>query len=599
MNSFKKICLYNLWGSRLCRLYCTYNDFVFFYPLFLSTVLSVSGKVTEVSKTLFHGEDFHIFLHNHNLEVTFRNRSAPRSPVVTLMRQGLVVNNRAKMNAHVSYLLIDSVGEGDEGLYTVKNPEDPENVTQYTLVVRDCANEQTVKYGENYRIPLLGVTAPISLEYRLSAVEANQTSRPALVLWTTTGKAREGYTGRIIVSDQHVILKAATGADQGSYTIRDARGVIKKKVCLHVIEHRNFETLVQGEKLKINLMLNSSLVKLYYITDKDPTRRLLMDKGNFTHALTELGFEDRLSMEGSQVILDKVKPSDKGVFEVTDLLEYPVSKIHLQLKPHKLESLYVAIIALLGLLVLLLLVCLLSCLIKVKKRSKRSAALEKIAQNAGKEEEGEAFRQVVKNITKLSEDSKHSQADNTEKSQSTEVDIKGLEVSSKEVGMGNLDTSDSGVGFNTALPLDTDTDQIPDSEAVSISVAPETKAPATMEVKPISVAETKAVPETKKTPDHQSVNLDVPKSADAKPSPASSPEPKNAVSPGDLKPAASPSLEAKPAALKATSPAAPESNNIPFSPDSVENSMPTSPEPITNCTPEPGPDQADLIGGTS
>lgn len=31
---------------------------------------------------------------------------------------------------------------------------------------------------------------------------------------------------------------------------------------------------------------------------------------------------------------------------------------------------------------------------------------------------------MVKNITKLSEESKHSQADNTEKSQSTEVDIK-------------------------------------------------------------------------------------------------------------------------------------------------------------------------------
>lgn len=31
---------------------------------------------------------------------------------------------------------------------------------------------------------------------------------------------------------------------------------------------------------------------------------------------------------------------------------------------------------------------------------------------------------VVKNITKMSEESKHSQADNTEKSQSTEVDIK-------------------------------------------------------------------------------------------------------------------------------------------------------------------------------
>lgn len=60
----------------------------------------------------------------------------------------------------------------------------------------------------------------------------------------------------------------------------------------------------------------------------------------------------------------------------------------------KLATLYVTIIALLGLLVFLLLVCLLSCLIKVKKRAKRAAALEKIAQNAGKENEGEAFRQV-------------------------------------------------------------------------------------------------------------------------------------------------------------------------------------------------------------
>lgn len=73
---------------------------------------------------------------------------------------------------------------------------------------------------------------------------------------------------------------------------------------------------------------------------------------------------------------------------------------------YRLETLYVAIIALLGLVVFLLLVCLLSCLIKVKKRAKRAAALEKIAQNAGKEEEGEAFRQVgrtTENMVKASQ----------------------------------------------------------------------------------------------------------------------------------------------------------------------------------------------------
>lgn len=70
-----------------------------------------------------------------------------------------------------------------------------------------------------------------------------------------------------------------------------------------------------------------------------------------------------------------------------------------------------AIIALLGLLVFLLLVCLLSCLIKVKKRAKRAAALEKLAQNAGKENEGEAFRQVERDDGGGHDDSGDADAD--------------------------------------------------------------------------------------------------------------------------------------------------------------------------------------------
>lgn len=176
----------------------------------------------------------------------------------------------------------------------------------------------------------------------------------------------------------------------------------------------------------------------------------------------------------------------------------------------------------------------------------------------------------------------------------------GLEVSSKEVGVGNLETSDSGVGFNTALPLDTDTeapDQIPDSEAVSISIAPETKpspppaaeskpsAPPAVEIKPSPVPETKVTPapETKKTPDKPvEEKLDVPKGADVKPSPALSPEPQ--------------------ADKKATTPT-PESKSA-LTP-TPEHPKPTTPEPITNGTPEPGPDSklspdhADIIKGSA
>ncbi|XP_041798242.1 uncharacterized protein si:dkeyp-77h1.4 [Chelmon rostratus] len=591
------------------------------FGFLLATALSAPVKVKEDTMTLFHGEDFHIMLPSLGLEVSFRNRSAPWLANVVLMRDGIMVNSRAKLNRHLSHLIIDSVGEGDEGVYTVKNPDKPEDVRRITLVVRDCSNEQIIKYGDSYHIPLLGVTPPITLEYRPSAVEANQTSSPALVLLTITGMTREGYRDRISVSERQVTLSAVTGADEGSYTVRDAKGEIQRKVCLNVREHQNFVILPYGKRLKINLILNTSLVRLYYTPDNDPTPRLLLDKGEFTSAREELNLQDRLSMEGSLVFLDQVKGADAGQFKIIDILGFTVSSIHLEMQPYKLESLYVAIIALLGLLVFLLLVCLLSCLIKVKKRAKRAAALEKIAQNAGKEDEGEAFREVVKNITKLSEESKHSQADNTEKSQSTEVDIKGLEVSSKEVGVDNMETSDSGVGFNTALPLDTDTDapdQISESATVTVSIAPETKpsppsaaeskpsAPPAVEIKSSPVAETKAcpAPETKKTPDQPvEAKLDVSKPADVKLSPAPSPEPGAGLSAPDPKPAPSPSPEPKPAVPKATTPT-PEVSKSALTP-TPEPPKPTTPEPITNGTPEPGPDSkpspdhADIISGSA
>ncbi|XP_017270875.1 SH3 domain-binding protein 1 [Kryptolebias marmoratus] len=575
-------------------------------------------KGNEESVTLFHGEDFHILLSSLEIEVSFKNRSDPRKPLM-LMRGRKEINSRATLNEGSSHLIIENVGEGDEGLYIVKNPKNPDDIKQYSLIVRDCTREQVIKYGGSFSIPLQGVNPPIILEYRPSAVEANQTSGPAFVLLTAAGSLTEPYQERINVSERYVTLRGVTGADEGSYTVRDNKGFIQKKVCLNVIEHAKHVTLVYGEKLKINLILNSSLVQLFYTPSTiGSSTHLLLDKGEFTSALTELKLEDRLSLEGSVVILDQAKDKDSGLFKITDLRGFTVSTIQLRLEPRKLEPLFVAIIAMLGLLTFLLLACLLSCLIKVNKRAKRAAALEKLAQNAGKEDEGEAFRQVVKNITKLSEESKHSQADNTEKSQSTEVDIKGLEVSSKEVGGGNLETSDSGVGFNTALPLDTDTDapdQIPDSEAASISVPPETKpsppsapeskpaaSPAT-EVKPSSVPETKVspVPETKKTPDQlKKEKLDAPKPADSKGSSSPSPEPKTGLSPADPKPASSPSPEPK--VPPATTPT-PESKST--STPTKDPAKPTSAEPITNGTPEPGPDakaspdHADIIKGSA
>ncbi|RVE62805.1 hypothetical protein OJAV_G00161560 [Oryzias javanicus] len=540
---------------------------VFVLGFIFGAAFSSSAKEEE-TKVLLQKEDFYILLPSQLLEVSFTNRSNPRSPVL-LMRGGKLLSSRQdKLSLNRDHLIVKNVGEGDEGLYTLK---DPNGVHRIKLIVRDCTFERLTDYGGNFHIPLWEANPTITVDFRPKAACAERV-----------------FT-----------LNAVTGADEGSYTVMDSKGSIKNKVCLNVKAHQYFETPAYGKKLKINLIVNSTLVQLYYNTDQGS--HLLLDKGEFTNAPAELGFQDRLSLEGSIVFLDQLKETDNGVFLIKDMQGFVFSNIHLKVKPQRMELLYVAIIALLGILAFLLLVCLLSCLIKVKKRAKRAAALEKLAQNAGKEDEGEAFRQVVKNITKLSEESKHSQADNTEKSQSTEVDIKGLEVSSKEVGVGNLETSDSGVGFNTALPLDTDTDaadQIPDSEAVSISIAPEPKpsqpsateskpsVPPTTEIKPSPPPEPKVspVPEIKTTSEKpEEVKLDIPKKADLKPSPEPSPDPKAGLSLADPKSPPSSSPEPKPAAPKATTPV-PETTLAP----TPEASKPVTPEPIINGTPEPG-----------
>lgn len=572
----------------------------------LSTALSVPVQPQEEIVKLFHGEDFHILLRSLQVEVTYRNLTVTRSQASDepLMREGQSVSERARLNNRNSHLIIESVKEKDEGLYTIKDPEKPEDVRHMKLIVRDCSNEQSVKYGDNYHIPL-DVPPEFTLEYKPIAVEANHTAKPAVVLLTASKTTREGYQDRIIVSEKDITLRAVTGADEGSYAVLEAKGKILWKMCLNVKEHQHFLELPLGGRMKINLILNSSLVQLHYTRSSDPAPRmshLLLDKGNFTSAETELGFDGRLSLEGNIFYLDQIKASDAGEFKVTDILGFTVTIVHLGLKPFKLEKLYVAIIALLAFVVFLLLACLISCLFKVRKRAKRNAALEKLAQT---EDDGEAFRQVVKNITKLSEESKHSQADTTEKSQSTEVDIKGLEVSSKEVGGGNLETSDSGVGFNTALPLDTDTDAadaLPDSEAASITAPAEPKptpppaaaaassqptAPPAEQTKPPApsapVAETEAKPlktspQPKKAPEPPvEVKLEPPKSTEVKLSPAPSPEPKASLSPASPKPSPSPAVSPAPETKTALAP-------------SPEKPKPATPEPITNGTPEVGPE---------
>uniref|UniRef100_A0A673IZW0 Uncharacterized LOC107723397 n=1 Tax=Sinocyclocheilus rhinocerous TaxID=307959 RepID=A0A673IZW0_9TELE len=537
------------------------------------------------SQTLFFGEDFHILVPADGADVTFRPSVVPGREK-PLMSSGKVVDLRAKLNSASRHLILENVGESDEGVYTITSNQNPENITRITLYVRDCSSEVIIKYGLDFHVSLHDISDPVRVGYRHSAVEANQTSLPAKELLNADGTPKENYQDRIEITPQKFTLRAVTGADEGSYTFSDSIGKVQKKICLNVKAHQIFVTLSYGGTLKINLHMNSSLARLLYIPQSDKYKYLIMENGQL-NLPPNLDLEGRLSLEDSLCLLTDVRASDAGVFSVTDLKGFLVSDVHLEMESYRLPKLYIAIIALVALLVLLLLVCLVSCLVKMRKRAAKARAIEEKVQNAGKVE-GDAFRQVVKDAcTHQNEEAPalSQKEDITEKSQSTEVSIKGLEVSTKEPSLQerNIETSDSGVGFNTTgLPLDSDTDAptaaIADSDVLSSFAAPDVKAI------PNQIPESKTAPSPPKPAP----------AADLKPAPVAkstappppSPEPKPPVTPEPKpKPAVTPTPEPKPAAT-------PESKMTISPPPETKPTLSPSPDPKQPVTPDPKPSPA-------
>uniref|UniRef100_A0A672MLQ6 Uncharacterized protein n=1 Tax=Sinocyclocheilus grahami TaxID=75366 RepID=A0A672MLQ6_SINGR len=614
-----------------------------------------------MSQTLFFGEDFHILVPADGADVTFRPSIVPGREK-PLMSSGKVVDLRAKLNSASNHLILENVGESDEGVYTVTSNQNPEDVTRITLYVRDCSSEVIVRYGLDFHVSLHDISEPVRVGFRHSTVEANQTSLPADELLNADGMPKENYQDRVEITPQKFTLRAVTGADEGSYTFSDSIGKIQKKICLNVKAHQIFATLSYGGTLKINLHMNSSLARLLYIPQSDKHKYLIMDNGELS-VPPNVDLEGRLSLEDSLCLLTDVRASDAGVFSVTDHQGFLVSDVHLEIESYRLPKLYIAIIALVALLVLLLLVCLVSCLVKIRKRAAKARAIEEKAQNAGKVE-GDAFRQVVKDAcTHQNEEAPalSQKEDITEKSQSTEVSIKvstrklkdiciskpqafalykmlnyveccenalgtlscmyvpqGLEVSTKEPSLQerNMETSDSGVGFNTTgLPLDSDTDAptaaLADSDVLSSSAAPDVKAvpnqapeskTAPSPPKPAPVAKSTAPPPPSPEPNPPVTPEPEPKpvvTPTPEPKPAATPEPKMTISPPpETKPTLSPSPEPKQPVTpdpKPTTEVKPIPSPTPEPPKAVTPTPDAKPavtpdaKPAVSPTPEPTP----------
>ncbi|XP_051948462.1 uncharacterized protein LOC127619603 isoform X2 [Xyrauchen texanus] len=359
----------------------------------LCSVWSSTIKAKDEHRTAFFGEDIHIPVPAlDTTEVMFKPRVEPMSERV-LLRNRDHLNPRAKLNTHISQLILEDVGEDDEGTYVVKNSLAPADVRRIILIVRDCALETVVKYGDTYHIPIDPLIGPYTLEFRYGGqTNVNQTTdAPPVLLFNRTAFPMEAYENRLTVNEKRVNLHLVTGADEGSYTIVDSDGKVKMRTCLNVKDHQIFEHLSYGGTLKVKLHVDHTKVKMVYIPDTDHKERLILDQGELVLPL-DPALEGRVSVEGSLFFLKKVKVSDMGVFRVMDFSGFRIADVYLHVEPYKLPQFYVAIISLLSLLAFLLLVCLLSCLIRVHRRAERERKITLIAQQAGKGD-GDAFRQ--------------------------------------------------------------------------------------------------------------------------------------------------------------------------------------------------------------
>ncbi|KAG7469379.1 hypothetical protein MATL_G00128300 [Megalops atlanticus] len=549
------------------------------FSALLCSAFAETLKVINESRTAFLSEDFQIYIPSlKTAEVLFRPSQAPEGPEEVIMRDGQVLNNRTKWNVHATHLILQNVGTDDNGVYVIRTSDAPEDVKHIALTVKDCFTEQNVKYGESFNIILKGVSGLIALEFRPSPVWANKTAGPMVPLLDQTGSPRAEYTDRLSTSEERVSLHGVTGSDEGSYTILDSEGKVKRRVCLNVKEHQNFVHLSYGSNLKINLILDSSKVKVQYTPEYDFKTRVILDQGELMAAAVP-SLEGRLSVEGSLLILEQVRVSDSGVFSVMDLQGVPVSNVYLEVEGYKLPPVIVAVIALLSLLVFLLLVCLISCLVKVRRRAQKARAIEKIAKHAGKED-GDDFRQVVQEAyTRFTEESTtQSQCDTS--TMKTEVDIKGLEVSKNL-----LEMSDSGVEFNApGLAVDSDTDvtftspkNLVESDHLNSTAPPEVKLSDTQTLN--------SKPSTNQTPNSKPSVIQSP---DSKPSITQTPDstPSTNVTPIS-KPGTNQSHDPKPSTDQAPDSSLsdnqvldskPSTGEVPESKPSSDQSLPSKPD---------------------
>lgn len=78
--------------------------------------------------------------------MVFKPTIGPSGRELVLMKAGEVKNPRVKLNQALSHLILENVGETDEGVYIIKSNKSPQNVQRLNLIVRGAAT-LWLRYG--------------------------------------------------------------------------------------------------------------------------------------------------------------------------------------------------------------------------------------------------------------------------------------------------------------------------------------------------------------------------------------------------------------------------------------------------------------------
>lgn len=98
--------------------------------------LDVLWSFSLKDEAVFLGEDYHILLPAGGANVIFKSRIGPADREVEMMKDMEVLVPRVKLNQALSHLILENVGESDEGLYIIRSERNPEDVKRLNLIVR-------------------------------------------------------------------------------------------------------------------------------------------------------------------------------------------------------------------------------------------------------------------------------------------------------------------------------------------------------------------------------------------------------------------------------------------------------------------------------